>query len=63
MFTAEQILALSLLLCQEKDEAKALELANALRDMLAFNVEEAKSKVEYLAKHYPGFGEPSDPAA
>ena len=40
------------LLLNETDEAKVHELAKALREMIAFNVEEMRSKVEFIAKHY-----------
>lgn len=41
------------MLLNETDEAKALELAKALREMLTSNVEEARSRMEFVAKHYP----------
>jgi hypothetical protein len=50
------------LLLQETDEAKVHELAKALREMNAFNVEEMRSKVEFVAKHYPEPGDSSDEA-
>ena len=66
LFTTDQIHGLCLLLSYEKDEAKALELAKALHEMLTSNLEFARSRMEFLAKHYPELdlgAEPLDPAA
>ena len=61
MFDTNQIRELCLLLSSEKDEAKALELARALREMLTSNVEEARSRMKFIAKHYPELELGADP--
>jgi hypothetical protein len=53
LFHTNQIQGLCLLLLHETDDAKIHDLARALREMVTSNIEEARSKVEYLAKHYP----------
>ena len=52
MFHTNQIQGLCLLLLHETDDAKIHDLATALREMVT-SIEEARSKVECLAKHYP----------
>jgi hypothetical protein len=53
LFHTSQIQGLCFLLLHETDNAKIHELAKALREMVTSNIEETRSKVEYLAKHYP----------
>jgi hypothetical protein len=45
---------------RETNDAKIHELANALRAMIASNVEETRSKLEFTAKHYPEIAADSD---
>ena len=63
LFRPSQIRGVCCLLLHETDEAKVHELAKALREMIAFNVEEMRSKVEFVAKHYPEPDDSSDEAA
>jgi hypothetical protein len=53
LFDTNQIHGLCLLLLYEKDEAKARELGKVLGEMLTSNIEETRSKIEFIAKHYP----------
>ena len=60
MFDNDQIRGLCALLLRETDDAKVHELANALRAMIASNVEQTRSKLEFTAKHYPEIAAASD---
>ena len=60
MFDNNQIRGLCALLLRETNDAKIHELANALRAMIASNVEETRSKLEFTAKHYPEIATDSD---
>lgn len=56
MFDNNQIRELCALLLHETNNTKIHELGNTLRAMIASNVEETRSKLEFTAKHYPEIG-------
>jgi hypothetical protein len=53
LFDNNQIRELCALLLHETNNSKIHELANTLREMIASNVEESRSKLEFTANHYP----------
>jgi hypothetical protein len=53
LFDNNQIRELCTLLLHETNNTKIHELAKALRAMIASNVEETRSRLEFTAKHYP----------